>query len=113
MLDNVLGTRISGQSSSRRVGLSRMMLGWVGVQIGVKDRSQIGCLPVDGDIASAHDGTHGIARCVRSVGASHELCPGLGVAGEQDAEPLLRCSAKIGDLSRSQPPLKFVLAHHM
>ena len=53
--------RGSGGISLRRVGLSRMMLGWVGVKIGVKDRSQIGLLPVHGDVASDHDGPHGIA----------------------------------------------------
>src|SRR3712207_7028019 len=40
--EDALGTLISGGSSSRRVGLSRMMLEWVGVKIGVKDRDQIG-----------------------------------------------------------------------
>ena len=34
--EDALGMRISGGISSRRVGLSRMMLGWVGVKIGVK-----------------------------------------------------------------------------
>jgi hypothetical protein len=41
MSDDALGMRISGVSSSGRVGLSRVMLGWVGVKIGVKDRGQL------------------------------------------------------------------------
>ena len=41
MSEDALGTRISGGIPSRRVGLSRVMLGSVGVKIGVKDRSQI------------------------------------------------------------------------
>jgi hypothetical protein len=41
MSEDALGTRISGGSSSRGVGLSRVMLGWVGVKIGVKDRGQL------------------------------------------------------------------------
>jgi hypothetical protein len=44
-------------------------------------------LPIDGHVASDHDELHGIAMCVRLVGASHELLPGPGVPGEQDAEP--------------------------
>jgi hypothetical protein len=36
MSENALRTGIPEGFSSRRVGLSRMMLGWVGVKIGVK-----------------------------------------------------------------------------
>jgi hypothetical protein len=36
MSDNALWTRISGGISSTCDGLSRVMLGWVGVKIGVK-----------------------------------------------------------------------------
>ena len=36
MSEDALGKRISGGIPTRRVGLSRMMLGWVGVKIGVK-----------------------------------------------------------------------------
>jgi hypothetical protein len=78
-------TGISGRSSSRGVGLSGPLLGSVGVKIGVKGRSQIGCLPVHGHVASDHDGPHGIAGCVRPVGACHFLLPGLDVASEEDA----------------------------
>ena len=67
MSEDALGTWISGRISSRRVDLSRMLLGWVGVKIGVKGRSQIGCLPVDEDVARDHDGQHGTAGCVRSM----------------------------------------------
>ena len=42
MSEDALGTRISGGISSMRVGLSRMMLGWVGVKIGVKDVAGVG-----------------------------------------------------------------------
>jgi hypothetical protein len=40
--ERALRTRISGKSSSRRVGLSGPLLGSVGVKIGVKDRSPQG-----------------------------------------------------------------------
>jgi hypothetical protein len=41
MSDNALPDGDFWRSESRRVGLSRVMLGSVGVKIGVKDRSQI------------------------------------------------------------------------
>ena len=44
----------SGGSSSRRVGLSRSMLGSVGVKIGVKDRGQLA------DFRSVHGAEGGV-----------------------------------------------------
>ena len=55
-----------------RVGLSRMMLG----SVGVKSRSQIGSLPVHGDAASDYGGCSGAPGvCIRSWYAKH--CPTL------------------------------------
>src|SRR5215210_1883336 len=42
-------------------------------------------LPVHGDVASDHDGPHGIAWCVGSVGTRHVLLSHLGVASQEDA----------------------------
>ena len=42
-------------------------------------------LPVHGNVASDHDGPHGIPGCVRPVGAYHVLLAGLGVASEEYA----------------------------
>ena len=51
MSEDALGTQIFGVSSSRCVGLSRMMLGWVGVEIGVKIEVKLAASST-GDVAS-------------------------------------------------------------
>jgi hypothetical protein len=86
MLENALWKRISGGVSSRRVDLSRVMSGSVGVKIGVKGRSQIGYLSTQGCRQRSYDGPHGIAGCVRPVGACHVLLlPRLGITSQQNA----------------------------
>src|ERR671921_1393296 len=55
MSEDALGTRISDESSSGRVDLSRMMLGWVGVESGVKDRGQLPAPECPGNSHPASD----------------------------------------------------------
>src|ERR671911_1039451 len=69
----------------------------VGVGWG-KDWGQIGCLPAHGDVASDHDGLHGIAGCVHPVEGYHALLPDLGI--NLTAE---RNTGALGD-RRTRPP---------
>ena len=86
MSEDALGTQVAGGISSRRVGPSRMMLGWVGVESGVKDRGQIGGFQYQG-YRQRHDGRHGIARRVRPLVGCHVLLlSSFGVASHEGTD---------------------------
>jgi hypothetical protein len=99
MSEDALWARISGQSSSRGVGLSRVMLGWVGV----KDRSQISGFnytvwPRAGGSVTEHfevnrplDVSSTSAPCLAQYALFKRCCLQRGLIQERYATAFVKC----------------------